>query len=133
MSLITVGAFSKPEEAHLVRMRLEAGGVPAFVLDENMVQMDWLYSNAIGGVRLQIEEEDGERAREILEDTGEILPSDRPVCPACASLQTAPDETPRRLSFLSLALVGFPFLFARHRWKCGDCGQVWNEKTGRRE
>ena len=66
--MITVASFSKPEEAHLLRLRLEAGGVPAFVQDENMVQMDWMYSNAIGGVRVQIAEEDVARAKEILEE-----------------------------------------------------------------
>ncbi len=132
MSLVTIGAFSKPEVAHLVRMRLVAGGVPAFVLDENMVQMDWLYSNAIWGVRLQIEEEDGERAREILKDAGDILLLDRPVCPTCASIQTAPDETPDVCLFLSLALVGFLY-FCPSSLEMRDCGQIWNEKTGYHE
>ena len=67
--MITVATFSKPEEAHLLRMRLEAGGVAAYILDENMVQMDWAYSNAIGGVRVQIAEEDVEDAKEILKET----------------------------------------------------------------
>lgn len=129
--MITVASFSKPEEAHLLRMRLEAGGVPAFVLDENMVQMDWMFSNAVGGVKVVIEEADAEAAREILEEPSADLPGDRPVCPACSSTNTAPDEGPRRVAFLSLLVAGFPFLFAKHRWKCGDCGRGWNERTGR--
>lgn len=129
--MITVASFSKPEEAHLLRMRLEAGGVPAFVLDENMVQMDWMFSNAIGGVRVVIEDGDAGAAREILSAPPADLPGDRPVCPACASTNTAPDELPRRIAFLSLLLTNFPFLFARHRWKCADCGRAWNERTGR--
>jgi hypothetical protein len=48
----TVATFSKPEEAHLFRTRLEAAGIPAYVQDEHLIQMDWLYSNAIGGVRV---------------------------------------------------------------------------------
>ncbi len=63
--MITIARFSKPEEAHLLRLRLEAGGVSAYIQDENMVQMDWLYSNAIGGVRVQISEDDIEDAHEI--------------------------------------------------------------------
>lgn len=55
--MLTVATFSKPEEAHMLRLRLEAGGVPAYIQDENMVQTDWLYSNAIGGVRVQIDED----------------------------------------------------------------------------
>lgn len=129
--MITVASFSKPEEAHLLRMRLEAGGVPAVVLDENMVQTDWMFSNAVGGVKVVIEEGDAEAAREILDAPAADLPGDRPVCPACASTNTAPDELPRRIAFLSMILVNFPFLFAKHRWRCADCGRVWNERTGR--
>ena len=59
----TIATFSKPEEAHLFRTRLGAAGIPAYVQDEHFIQMDWLYSNAIGGVRVQIADEDVEAAR----------------------------------------------------------------------
>ncbi len=62
----TTATFSKPEEAHLFRTRLEAAGIPAYVQDEHFIQMNWLYSNAIGGVRVQIAEEDVEAAQEFL-------------------------------------------------------------------
>jgi hypothetical protein len=126
--MITVGTFSKPEEAHLLRMRLEAGGVPAFIQDENMVQMDWLYSNAIGGVRVQIAEEDLEAAKQILNE--EPVSNGDPnmaKCPKCGSTDSAPDELARRLAFLSLMLLKFPFLFSKSRWKCNSCHHVWNE------
>lgn len=130
MPLITVASFSKPEEAHLLRLRLEAGGVPAHVQDENLVQIDWLLSNAIGGVRVMIEEEDADLAREILSDDTEAeLDSTRPTCPACSSANTAPDEAPRRVAFLTLLVAGFPFLTSRSQWKCADCGHMWNEKN----
>ena len=67
-AMITIARFEKPEEAHLVRMRLENGGVPAFIQDENTIQIQFLYSNALGGVRLQIAEEDYDKAREILDE-----------------------------------------------------------------
>lgn len=107
MELITVASFSKPEDAHLLRIRLEAGGVPAYLQNENLVQIDWLYSNAVGGVRVQIDEQDVEKAREILteEPLGDF-PIGFPVCPVCASSETEPisDE-----------------------WKCLACGHVWSE------
>ena len=128
--MLTVATFSKPEEAHMLRLRLEAGGVPAFIQDENMVQTDWLYSNAIGGVRVQIDEDDVDRAKEILEDTGiETEPVGMPACPNCASTNTAPDEIPRRIAFLSMLLAGIPFLFSTTRWRCTDCRHAWNEKN----
>ncbi|MFZ4778192.1 MAG: DUF2007 domain-containing protein [Terrimicrobiaceae bacterium] len=128
--MLTVATFSKPEEAHMLRLRLEAGGVPAYIQDENMVQTDWLYSNAIGGVRVQIADEDVDRAKEILQDPGiEAEPVGMPACPECSSTNTAPDELPRRLSFLSLLLAGIPFLFSKTRWRCTHCRHAWNERN----
>jgi hypothetical protein len=62
----TIATLSKVEDAHLIRMRLEASGIEAFVQDENVVQWDWLLSNAIGGVRVQVADEDGQAALELL-------------------------------------------------------------------
>lgn len=122
----TIATFSKPEEAHLLRLRLEAGGVAAFLQDENLVQMNWLYSNVIGGVRVQIAEEDVDRAREILaEPPVDPTPLEMPPCPKCHSTATAPDELPRRLSFLTLLLAGFPFLYSTTRWRCSACNHAW--------
>jgi hypothetical protein len=62
----TIATFSKPEDAHLLRMRLEAGGIQAFIQDKNMIQWDWLLSNAVGGVRVQVADEDLKAARDYL-------------------------------------------------------------------
>lgn len=58
--MITVASFSKPEDAHMLRLRLEAAGVPAFVQNEQMAQIAPMYSDATGGVLVQIAEEDAE-------------------------------------------------------------------------
>jgi hypothetical protein len=69
--MTTIATFTKPENAHLLRMRLESFGIEAFIQDENLIQMDILYSNAIGGVRVQVADEDAEAARKLLaEDAG---------------------------------------------------------------
>lgn len=65
--MTTIATFSKPEEAHLLRMRLGSEGIEAFIQDENLVQMDWLLSNAVGGVRLQVADEDAEAALELIQ------------------------------------------------------------------
>jgi len=141
--MITVATFSKPEDAHLLRLRLGAGGVDAYVQDENMVQMNWLYSSAIGGVRVQIDEGDLEAAREIVAapsvengEVAEVSEAGFTACPGCSSTKTEPDECPRRLAFLSMIFsmvtfgVAFPFAFLRRRWKCADCGCLWRAGKG---
>ncbi len=113
----------------MLRMRLEAGGVPAFIQDENLVQLHWLYSNAIGGVRVQIAEEDREQALAILAEEPSLQPPDAvdPVCPSCGSADVAPDELPRRIGFLMIILLNFPMLFGKQKLHCADCGKKWRD------
>jgi hypothetical protein len=60
--MTTIATFTVPEEAHLFRTFLESRGIEGFVFDENFVQLFWHYSNAIGGVRLAVDDEDAEDA-----------------------------------------------------------------------
>jgi len=61
----TLAMFSKPEEAHLLRMRLEDAGVPAYLRDENITQV-WGFSPDMGGVRVEVDEEDWDAAQAVL-------------------------------------------------------------------
>ena len=63
----TLASFSQPMDAHLLRARLESCGIPAYLRDEHMITLDWLYANALGGVKVDVADEDYERAREILQ------------------------------------------------------------------
>ncbi len=65
-SLVTLIKCSLPGEAHAIRVRLESEDIPVFLFDEFTVTMDWLLSNAIGGVKVQVPEPYLERARAIL-------------------------------------------------------------------
>lgn len=58
----TLAAFNKPIEAHLLIARLEGSGIAAFARDEHMVTLDWLAANAIGGVKVDVADEDYEKA-----------------------------------------------------------------------
>ena len=64
--MITIARYSLAIEAHIARAKLESEGIPAFVADEHTITADWLYSNAMGGVRLQVPESCVEQARTLL-------------------------------------------------------------------
>jgi hypothetical protein len=64
--IVTIATFSYPTEAHLNKAKLESEGIDAFVADEHIVQANWLYSLAIGGVRLQVKESEAEEALSII-------------------------------------------------------------------
>ena len=72
----TLASFGKAEEAHLLRARLEGSGIAAYVRDENIVTADWLYSRAVGGVKVDVEDEDYAAASDVLQnDAGESIGS----------------------------------------------------------
>ena len=54
-------------DAYLLRARLEGSGVTSYIRDENLITLDWLYSNAIGGVKVDVMDEDYEKALAILD------------------------------------------------------------------
>jgi len=70
---ITILSFTYPHEAHLAKTKLESEGFEVMIKDELTVQVDNFYSNAIGGVKLQVSENDYDRALQVLKDSGYII------------------------------------------------------------
>src|SRR5262249_37160688 len=64
-NLVTVATFGNAPEAHMVRSRLEAEGIHAFVMDD-LAATAWGFVNSMDGVQLQVPEKDVTRARDVL-------------------------------------------------------------------
>ena len=54
IAFITIARFLIPMDAHILRGRLEAEGIPAIVTDGNLTQANGLLSVAVGGARVQV-------------------------------------------------------------------------------
>ncbi|WP_445363511.1 DUF2007 domain-containing protein [Microbulbifer sp. ANSA003] len=126
--LVTVARFSFPYEAQIAKARLESEGIHAFIADEHTVNMQWLYSNAMGGVRLQVSESDLDEANEILnQDRSNLVDQelghdeDR-VCESCSSRNVESFTKGKKPAFLVFLLLGMPLFFYQHGVKCKDCG-----------
>ena len=135
VNLVTIAVYSHPYEADLAKARVEAEGIPAFVADEFMVNLNWLYSNAIGGIRLQVPESDVELAREVLftnsEDLPDISPNEEPdsICPKCGSTANEyVDPDAKRLTYLFWLIVTFPIFRTPRKLKCSKCNFIWKMK-----
>lgn len=63
-----VATFQEPEGAHLLRAFLASHGISAHLFDEHLVQMVWHYSNAIGGVRVMVADDELEEATQCTRD-----------------------------------------------------------------
>ena len=64
--LVTIATFSFPPEAYIFKMKLESQGIQSYIEDEYVVTMMWLYSLAVGGVKLKVRESDESLAIEII-------------------------------------------------------------------
>jgi hypothetical protein len=132
--LVPVARFRDLEQATIARGLLQSAGIDCFLADENMVRMDWFWSNMIGNMRLLVREEDAEAAAEILAqpipqtfltgDGGE--PFEQPKCPKCGSLDIQFEGWDRGAS-VTAAYVLVLLPIRRDGWKCNACGFHWQE------
>jgi hypothetical protein len=66
--MVTIATFDFLPQAEIVRGRLRAEGIACELADQHLVQTDWLYSIAVGGIKLQVEARDVERDLAILDN-----------------------------------------------------------------
>jgi hypothetical protein len=66
--LVTVASYDEAVSAELALNCLRQAGLPAVISDENTVTMDWLLSNAIGGIKVQVNPKDVKIARQLIEE-----------------------------------------------------------------
>jgi hypothetical protein len=135
-SLVTLRQFRDIPEALLAKGMLESAGIKCVLADGNLVRMDWLLSNAIGGIRLQVDKEDFEAARAILDEPipaelneaelGE--PYAQPRCPRCYSLDIGFEKIDRFWTYGLWLLLSFPVRVKKNNWKCYTCGAEWVEE-----
>ena len=132
--LITIGQYSQGAYAHIAKSRLEAEGIESIILDENLILVNWLYSNAIGGVKLQVRSTDVEKAKAIIEEQPETRPEEIKKrdtnlihCPTCGSDEIYFEKIARKPAFISWILLGIPLPFLKMKWKCYGCGHEWKK------
>ena len=67
MKLKTVAVVGQFYEAHLLKTLLEEEGIQVFLRNEAIAQV---YANMLGGINIQVPDEDAEKARDWLVENG---------------------------------------------------------------
>ena len=136
--------FTYPLEAHLAKGFLESNGVRTIIKDEYTVQVYNFYSNAIGGVKLLVNEADYNRGIKLLKK-GAYLNQDAPSkngieilsvksidkskCPFCHSDNISKKNRPSILIVIIYFILGAIFpIFKNSSYTCYDCGKEWRFK-----
>jgi hypothetical protein len=68
--LLTIRQYRDLPEALLAKSVLESAGIECFLGDDNLIRMDWLWSNLLGGIKLRVRREDALVASRLLEGGG---------------------------------------------------------------
>jgi hypothetical protein len=131
--LITIASYRYPTEAYLAGAKLESERIWSFVANENIIMIYWLFSEAVGGVKLQVHEDDAPDAQQILqlpvETTTETL-DNAETCPNCHSVEISFQAFNISAVFLIWLISylfwrGFILPVPKRKWKCCNCGYQW--------
>ncbi|MBS1814154.1 MAG: DUF2007 domain-containing protein [Acidobacteria bacterium] len=133
--LVTLASYRDISEALVARTLLEDAGIPVFLQDENLGRIHWGVSNAIGGIRLQIEAEHVEAATRLLHEN---VPADivfdedeepylQPKCPVCHSEDITFEGADRDLALLSTFMLHVPLPLGGKSWRCHACNARWED------
>lgn len=133
--------FTLPQDAYMAKAFLESEGIKTFLKDELTVQVYNFYSNAIGGVKLQVKERDFENGLVILKKGGyiksvssdeikvEIAPlnkgTNKKICPFCQSENIGKTNEPNLLTVIGYFILGALFPIFKTSYKCFDCDKAW--------
>jgi hypothetical protein len=116
--LVTIRNFGDLHEALLAKGMFDAAGIECFLVDDNMVRLDWLISNILGGVKLAVRAEDLGAATELLTDPTPVGFRvegvglyEQPACPGCG------------LQNVKMLETGVNHDGAL--WQCRACGHQW--------
>ena len=130
--MIALRTFRDLPEAELTSAALASAGIPSFLANVHLVGVAWTYSQAVGGVRLEVFDVDAQDADALLRLSGRWRPagapelrgrrSDRALpCAACP-----PDEVMleygSRKTLALLQVIHVPLFFWRTKACCRVCG-----------
>jgi hypothetical protein len=130
---VMVRRFRDLPEASIAKSILDSAGIENYLADDNLVRMDWFYSNLIGGIKLFVREQDSEEANNLLSqgvpekfDVDTPGEYEQPRCPKCQSFDVSFDGLDKPSTYAAL-FVNLPIPITNKDWKCHSCGHRWKE------
>jgi len=123
MKTVTVKTFDNYFSANIVLGRLQESGVPCYLKDEYTVTIDPILSNAIGGIKLVVNESDATEATRLL-DLFEKDFLKTAICPKCGGNHIELISKPGAGNFITAILT---WLFSSYAiapekiYQCQDC------------
>ncbi len=143
---ITIISFTYPHQAHIAKSYLDSNGIESYIQDEYAIQSNNFYSNAMGGVKIIINESDYDECVQLLKAGGYInddktknillkfsdierVPTEgftnKNICPFCKSDNISKNKKLNILIIPFYFILGFFLPLYRLSYKCFDCNKEW--------
>ena len=132
---MTIATYDLPQDMIVAKAKLEANGIECFVKDELTAQVHNFLSNAIGGIKLQVLEENAEKAIQVLQESNPLeadYPEAKLKCTNCGSGNVDGIGLNGKLALVFLFILGIPVPFKSGKARCYDCQNVFNIKDRKR-
>jgi hypothetical protein len=125
-NFITLVTYTYSTEAYVLVAKLETEGIKCFLANEHLLSTQQFLSNAVGGLDVQVRQEDLEKAKQILKDHNSANKQNIPdeflkgfekvlvYCPECES-----SNIYRKKSSM--------FSFSAKEHVCADCRHKWKQ------
>lgn len=119
----TLAVFEYSTEANLIKSKLDFENIRTRLLDEKTIDSDPLISQAVGGVKLQVHNDDAQKALDIYNTIRKYrkdVDGNDIHCKQCNSTQILVAPAQRKNIFYML----FPF-FEKTMHICNDCKTIF--------
>jgi hypothetical protein len=129
-----IGSYQYSSEAIIIKGKLESEGIDVYIRDNNIVDSNPLYSNAVGGVKLFVNKKNYFKATEVISQVSQYSLDDNSKllkCPNCEAEQidmvTSIKDLKSLFAFVfSTLLFGTLPFYCKQKYKCSKCNFEFN-------
>jgi len=130
MAYVVLESFSNYVDAHIILGRMQDENIDCWLKNENTTTIMPIWTNAIGGIQLMVNEVHVERASELLKTIKEEKRKHM-RCPKCGDSDVEYINTMRKpanwLSAAATFFLGDYAVMPEQRFHCFTCGEEWKE------
>jgi transposase-like protein len=132
--MVTIATFNEPAKAKRLKARFQESGLKADIHNEGHLQQLGFMSKPQANVKVQVEDDDFERARELMVEWEASDPDIAAAlirCPQCGSSQIEYPQLTRKAITPAMASVLFALRVFPKEFYCEDCHFTWSNEEER--
>ena len=132
--MVTIATFNEPTKAKRLKERFQEAGLKADIHNEGHLQAVAFMSKPQANVKVQVDDEDFERAQQLMTDweaSDPDIASAMVRCPQCGSSSIQYPQLTRKAITPAMASMLFALRIFPKEFYCEDCHFTWTNQEER--